>query len=266
MSKMLVVVFDDETKAYEGSRALAELHREGSISAYSGAIVARDKDGRVSVKEEVDEGPIGTALGMMTGALIGVFGGPPGVAVGAALGTIVGASADLINLGVGVDFVDEVGAHLEPGKVAVVGEIEEYWTTPVDTRMEELGGTVIRRYRIDVEDEQIERDIAAAKADYQELKAELKAANEENKAKLQAKLDASKAKLNASSDRAKAKLDSLKEEGAAKIKAIEDQVATAQAETKEKLEKRKAELKSDYDRRTGKLKEAWEATKEAVAV
>ena len=49
MSKMLVVVFDQESQAFEGSRALAALHREGSITAYAGAIVARDADGRVSV-------------------------------------------------------------------------------------------------------------------------------------------------------------------------------------------------------------------------
>ena len=70
MSKMLVVVFDDEAKAYEGSRALTQLHRDGSISAYAGAVVARDAAGKVTVKDEADEGPAGTAVGMLTGALI----------------------------------------------------------------------------------------------------------------------------------------------------------------------------------------------------
>jgi hypothetical protein len=34
MDKMTVAVFDTEEKAYEGLRALAELHREGSLTAY----------------------------------------------------------------------------------------------------------------------------------------------------------------------------------------------------------------------------------------
>ena len=265
MSKMMVAVFDDEKKAFQASKALLDLHRDGNITAYAGAVVARDADGRVTVKDEADEGPIGTALGMMTGALVGLIAGPEGMVVGAALGSMMGMTADLINLGVGADFVDEVADHLAPGKVALVAEIDEYWTTPVDTKMEELGGTIIRRNRIDVEDEQIERDIAALEDEYQALKAELEETHEENKAKVQAKLDATKAKIEAAGDRAKAKLDSLEKEGEAKIKAVEKQIADAKAETKEKLEQRKAALKADYDKRTGKLKQAWALTKEALA-
>ena len=263
MSKMLVVVFDEEKKAFEASRALIELHREGSITAYSGAIIARDAEGKISVKDDVDEGPIGTALGMMTGALVGMFAGPEGLVIGAAMGGLMGATADLINLGVGVDFVDEVSAELEPGKVAVVAEIGESWTTPVDLRMEDLGGTVIRRNRVDVEDEQIEREIAANKAEWEEFKAELKASNDENKARLKARADAAKTKLEASGDRAKVKLALLKSEAKAKEEAIEKQIEKAKAENKEKLEERKAELKDGYAKRSKKLKKAWKkATKD----
>ena len=92
MSKMLVVVFDEEKKAYEGSRALAQLHGEGSISVYGAAVVARDSEGKVSVKDDVEEGPVGTAVGMITGALIGLLAGPEGLVLGAAAG---GARAGL---------------------------------------------------------------------------------------------------------------------------------------------------------------------------
>lgn len=265
MSKMLVVAFDDEAKAYEGTKALKELHWDGSVSVYAGAVVARDADGKVSVKDEADEGPIGTALGMLTGALVGAFAGPKGMVIGAAAGSMMGATADLINLGVGVDFVDEVASYLPPGKVALVAEMEEYWSTPVDTRMEALGGTVYRRWRADVEDAQIERDLAALDAEYDELKAELREANEEDKAKIQAKIDASKAKIAAARDRAKKKLDSMKQESEAKVKAIEAQIDKAKEERRAKLEAKKADLKADYEKRSAKLKQAWELTKEAVA-
>lgn len=264
MSKMMVAVFDSEDSAYKASKALKELHFEGSISGYAGAVIARDADGKISVKDAAEEGPIGTALGMLTGSLVGIFAGPQGMVVGAALGTMMGATADLINLGVGTDFVDEVSDQLAPGKVAVVAEIDEYWTTPVDLRMEELGGTVFRKYRVDVEDEQIEREIAALEAEYQDLKAELKEANEENKAKLQAKVDEAKANLQAASDKAKARLAAVEAEGKAKIEAVEKQIADAKAEAKAKLEERKAKLQADYEMRSGKLKSAWELTKEAL--
>ena len=35
MDRMLVVVFNNETKAYEGERALLQLDAEGSISVYA---------------------------------------------------------------------------------------------------------------------------------------------------------------------------------------------------------------------------------------
>lgn len=265
MSKMLVVVFDEESKAFEGVRALWQLHREGSISAYAGAVVARNSDGSLSVKDEVDEGPIGAAVGMMIGSLIGVLAGPAGVLIGAAGGGLLGSMSDIVNLGVGVDFLDEVGGYLAPGKVAVVAEVEEAWVTPVDTRMEELGGVVFRRWRADVEDEQIEREIAATNAEFKELKAEYHEAVAENKAKLQAKVDKAREKLKAAGDRVKAKLESLKQESEAKVKAVQDQIATATAEKKDRLEKRVAEIKSEYEVRKGKLQQARQLTKEAIA-
>ena len=205
-----------------------------------------------------------TAVGMMTGALVGLLAGPEGMVIGAAAGSMMGASADLINLGVGADFLDEVGEHLSPGMVAVVAEMEETWVTPVDTRMEALGGTVYRRYRWDVEDDQIDRDIVAWNAELDELEAEMRETNEENEAKLQAKIDATRGKLEAAGDKAKAKLEAMKEESDAKIKAVEDQMATAKAERKAKLEERKAKIKADYEARSSKLKQAWELTKQAV--
>jgi uncharacterized membrane protein len=54
MDKMLVVTFDDEEKAYEGSRALAALQGEGSIGVYGAAVIARDAEGKVVVRDEAD--------------------------------------------------------------------------------------------------------------------------------------------------------------------------------------------------------------------
>ena len=86
MDKMLVVVFKDESRAYEGTNALRELHAEGSITLYAAAVIAKDAQGKVTVKQAADQGPAGTALGFATGGLIGMLGGPAGVALGAATG------------------------------------------------------------------------------------------------------------------------------------------------------------------------------------
>ena len=265
MSKYLVVVFPDESKAYKGSQALKDLHRDGDITLYGLAVLEKQADGTITVKDAADEGPVGTAVGMLTGSLIGIIGGPAGVLLGATGGALVGSLADLSNLGVGLDYVDEISGSLKEGTVAVAAEVEEYWMAPVDTRLSALGGTIHRRYRFDFVDELNEREIAAWDAELNELEAELKAANDEAKAAIQARIDETKAKLQDARDRAKAKLDELDAEVKAKVKELQDQANTARDEAKAKIEQRINDIKDDYQARKAKLTKAWELTKEALA-
>lgn len=265
MDKMLVVVFDSELKAYNGAKALQELQKEGSINLYAKAVITRDADGKVSVKEQGDMGPVGTGVGMLTGSLIGLLGGPVGMVLGAYAGTVGGMFYDMEHLAVGGDFLAEVEQSLVPGNAAVVAEVWEEWTLPVDTRMEALGGTVIRRARGEVVDAQIERDMTALKADLAELEAERDQATGEARAKLQAKVDAAKAKLQAAQETIQARIESSQKETEAKIKSLQEQAAKETGNRKSKREARIAELKANYQRRSELLKQAWELTKEALS-
>src|SRR3974377_1003384 len=134
--KMVVIVFADERHAYEGSKALNNLHAEGSLTLSGSAIVAKDADGKVSVKQAADEGPLGTAVGLATGTLVGLLGGPVGVAIGATTGTLAGSVYDVAQLGVGEQFLTEAAQALSPGKVAVIAEVEEEGWPPLDRARE----------------------------------------------------------------------------------------------------------------------------------
>lgn len=265
MNKMLIVVFDDEKKAYEGVKALKELHDEANLTLYATAVIARDANGKVVVKESADQGPIGTAVGLLTGSLIGLLGGPVGLVVGAYGGILGGAAYDLVQLGVGSDFLDEVSQKLTPGKVAVVAEIDEEWITPLDTRMEMLGGIVDRRARWDVIDAQIDREIATDNAEFAKLKAEHSKATGEAKAKLEAKVGAVHNRLEVRRNLLHQKMEDIKQEGEAKVKSMQGQAAKTTAETKAKLEKRIEEIRADYNGRSDKLRKAWQLIKEAAA-
>ena len=81
MEKMMVVVFDDELKAYEGSRALKQLDAEGSITIHAGSVIQKNADGTVSVKQAEDDFPIRTIGGTALGSLIGLLGGPIGFGI-----------------------------------------------------------------------------------------------------------------------------------------------------------------------------------------
>ena len=266
MNKILVAIFENESKAYEGQRILRQLDAEGSIETFATAVLAKDSTGNVTVKQEDDEGPVGTAVGLLTGSLLGLLAGPVGLVVAAGAGTLGGAIYDLANVGIGADFLDEVGRELQPGKSAVVADVWEEWVTPVDARIEAAGGMVLRRGREEVVDAQIEREAAALKAETASLKAERAQAKAERKAKLEGKIEATRAKLRATQERARAALAAVKEEAEAKIKKLEAKAAKAHGERKAKLDARIAETRADLGRRSERLHRARELTKEALEV
>jgi uncharacterized membrane protein len=265
MEKMLVTVFDNESKAYEGSRALRELHAEGSLTVFGMAIVAKSADGKLSVKQSVAEGPLGTAVGSLSGGLIGLLGGPVGAAIGLSAGALLGMFRDLSNLGVSADFLDRVALELTPGRVAIVAEIFEDWVTPLDNRMGALGGVVVRTWRADFEEQMLREDVAAFEAELAQLQAEYRQTTAENKAKLKARIDEVQAKAEAASDRLLARMDQIERETEAKINALQAQAALAKGDAKARLDNRIAELRADRKRRTSQLKEASGLIKAALA-
>jgi len=233
MERMLVVVFDNEKKAFEGDSALKQLESEGLLTIYERAVVVKHAEGTVSLKQVDEKGPLGSLAGTAVGGLIGLIGGPVGAAVGAASGLALGALFDVDDARVGEGFLDDVSKSLTPNKVAVVAEVEEEWTTPVDTRMEALGGTVLRRALWEVEKTVDEQEGAAMEADLEQLKSEISKAHADRKAKLQKKIGELEAKIDAQQKktiqrreafeaRQKAKKDILKKNAAAAGRALKE--------------------------------------------
>jgi len=231
MDRMLVVVFDTENKAYEGEKALLQLDREGSLTVYAHAVLAKKADGTTVVLQSNDSGPIGTLLGTTWGALIGLLGGPVGAAVGAGAGLVAGSAVDLGELRLGSDFIDDVAKLLLPSRVAVVAEIDENWTTPVDTRMEAIGGTVIRRSLSEVQEKIDDEHVAAMKADLAQMKAEHAKAHADRKAKIQEKINQLEARLKAQLQKSKEKREAAAREAKAKVEALKVK-ATGKAKAK----------------------------------
>jgi uncharacterized membrane protein len=246
MEKVLVVVFDNETKAYEGSRALKQLDYEGSITIYAEAVISKDANGKVTVKQSEDDFPVRTLGGTAIGSLIGLLGGPAGLALGALAGTLAGGFADLFVAGVGADFLDEVSSALTPGKYAIVADISEEWVTPVDTKMEALSGFVFRTAKENVEETQRARDIAELRAEIDRLKAEHARAKADSKAKLQARIDSRNARLEAKLQQARQRPEQMKNETEAKVQALQQKAAKAQGTAKAAISARATEINKQY--------------------
>jgi len=247
MEKMLVVVFDNESKAYEGSRALNQLDSEGSITIHAEAVLSKNNDGTIAVKQGEGDFPVRTVSGTAIGSLIGLLGGPVGFAVGALTGTMAGSFADLFVAGVDSDFLDEVSQLLTPGKYAIVADVSEEWVTPVDTRMEALNGFVFRTARKSFEEAQRASEIAEFRAEIDQLKAEHARAKAEHKAKLQAKIDSLNTRLQTKLQQAQQRKEQIQNETEAKVQALQKKAAKAQGDTKVAINARVTEIKKQYE-------------------
>jgi len=247
MEKMLVVVFDNESKAYEGSRALNQLDSEGSITIHAEAVINKNNDGTISVKQGEGDFPVRTVSGTAIGSLIGLLGGPVGLAVGALTGTMVGSFADLFVAGVDSDYLTEVSQVLTPGKYAIVADVSEEWVTPVDTRMEALNGFVFRTARKSFEEAQRASEIAELRAEIDQLKAEHARTKAEHKAKLQAKIDQLNTRLQTKLQQARQRSEQIKSETEAKVQALQKKAAKAQGNAKAAIDARLTEIKKQYE-------------------
>jgi uncharacterized membrane protein len=226
---MLVVVFDTEGKAYDGRNALLQLDNEGSIAVFAYAVVAKNADGTATVKQDDDSGPLGTLTGTSLGSLIGLLGGPVGLAIGATAGLLAGSTADLNNARVGGDFIDDVTKQLRLGKFALVAEVQEDWTTPVDVRMEAIDGTVFRRALSEVKHTVDEEEIAAMKADLAQLKAEHAKAQADRKTKLQEKINQLDSRIQARLEKAKERRHAAELQAKAKVEALKAKAVALQS-------------------------------------
>lgn len=168
MDNYIAVVFENDEKAFEGLHALWKLDGDGDITVHGAAVVHRDKYGHVDVAtKDIDPG-VRTILGAGIGALLGAIAGPVGSAmgiagaasiaagsaagIGAAAGGVTGLTADVVKSGEQDEAVFESGFSMKAGQAAVIAEVSEDWTTPVDTMASHYGGKVYRRSKNAVRD------------------------------------------------------------------------------------------------------------------
>ena len=270
-NKILVSVFETERAAFEGLAALKDLHRDGDITVYGATVITKAPDGTVSVRQEADNGPIGTLVGIVTGAFVGLLGGPAGVAVGAYVGGAGGLMYDLFKAGVSIDFVDEVSASLTSGTSAVIADIDETWVTPIDTRLGALGGMTFRRYPGDVADAELVRETDDARMELEQLRAEMRESLGEAKAHVEKAIAAQQRKLVTLVDRVEGTLAQEKAEFEARLATLREQQSKAHEAQRQRINARMDELTASHEARKAKLEEArglakksLEATQEAL--
>lgn len=118
MSNLVVITFDNADEAGEVRAALRQTQKSGGLSLDDSAVVVKDSEGKIHVKNELDRGvKVGAVGGSVLGLLLaGVFFPLAGLIVGAVGGAAVGALTDL---GISRKFVKQVGDELQPDNSAL---------------------------------------------------------------------------------------------------------------------------------------------------
>jgi uncharacterized membrane protein len=161
MQTVIVAVVEGEMVAQDAGHALDLLADAGTIGLTASAIVTKSAGGAISVMRSRRALPASALGGGALGGLVGLFAGPLGIGFGAVIGFVVGVVVDFSDLRMRRDFLAGVERTLEPGRSAVVAQVDEDDTGPVNQQLRALGAIVLRRDLTDVTDEQYDKEVAA---------------------------------------------------------------------------------------------------------
>lgn len=136
MSDLVVIGFDDESKAFELRAALVKLQKEYLIEMEDVVVVTKDDKGKVKLHQAVNLTAAGAVGGTFWGMLIGMIFLSPllGAAVGAGTGALSGKLSDI---GISDNFMKELGQTFTPGSSALFVLVRK--ATP-DKVLEQLKG------------------------------------------------------------------------------------------------------------------------------
>ena len=196
MENVLAINFTEDAEAYEALTTLKELDGQGQVALEGAAVVMRQEDGTITIKDEVgDIGYEGTATGGIVGLIVGILGGPIGVLLGGATGVLIGSLFDLDDLDETDSVLSRMSRTVRVGHPSVVAEVDEQSPEVIDAAIHRLDGTVLRLPLADVEAE-----IAAAEEAQRAAKAAARKKlheerREERKEKVEAKIAELKSKL-----------------------------------------------------------------------
>ena len=124
MSNLVVIAFDEQDEAAKVRESLKKGEHGGYIKLDDSAVVEKDAEGKIHIKNELDRGvKAGAVGGSLLGLLIfGIFAPLGGLIVGAVSGGLIGS---LTGKGISKSFTKEVAEALQPETSAIFFIVRE---------------------------------------------------------------------------------------------------------------------------------------------
>ena len=142
-TQMILAAFKTETGADEALEQLKKAQKEHLIDINNVAVLRRDKEGKLHIKEPTDMGGgRGALIGGGVGALAGLLFAPVGLAIagGAALG---GLAAKMHDSGFNDERLRKLGGSLEPGTSCILAVIEHIWVKELEAELQQAGADIV---------------------------------------------------------------------------------------------------------------------------
>lgn len=139
---LIAVKFEEPLMAQELLLAFARLAKRNDIDIEDAAMVLKDVDGKIRLRQTRDVMPgQGAASGGWIGALVGIIGGPLGVLAGGALGAAAGGLfAKLRDVGIDDEHMKEMGEQLDRDTAALFVLLNDYDVTAVAVELRRFDG------------------------------------------------------------------------------------------------------------------------------
>jgi uncharacterized membrane protein len=139
MSNLVVIVFEDETTAFEMRTALIKMQKEYLIEMEDAVVVTKNDAGKVQLHQAVNLTAAGAVGGGFWGTLIGMLFLNP--LLGAAVGAGAGALSGMLNdIGINDKQMKEISDSFKPGNSALFVLVRRATTDKVLEGLKEFAG------------------------------------------------------------------------------------------------------------------------------
>jgi len=143
MKELLVIGYDSVFRADEVLTELTKMRKDHLIDLGDAALVVKDADGKIRFKHFHDLAQKSWLTGSFWGILLGVLLLNPGM--GGLLGSSAGElTSSLGSAGIDDDFINTLGATLNPGSSALFILVKHAQPEEVLNELQPFGGTVLR--------------------------------------------------------------------------------------------------------------------------
>lgn len=132
----ILATYQDETSANEAHKALLQATKEGQFDIHDSALIFKDADGTIHVKDTADVSTgKGAAIGGIIGGVLGLIAGPAGAVILGGTGAAIGGAITRGDEGLPDERLYELGEKLEAGTAAVVVVVNPAWVSDVEAQL-----------------------------------------------------------------------------------------------------------------------------------